>query len=266
MSSTRTEQRTHAHRCAHRAAPLARAAAACPPRTSVTARPRCPAPRARPWPGAAGGKGRGRGGCPKPLGSLPGALGMPAGRSAFSGEAGVVSQPHRHPKGAGTVSARGRLRGCLPLAGPGCCPSPAGSLGFSAGIPRLAGRAHVVAMPRGLAAPAAFGYQRAAGTCAGSGGDSTPALSPTPLGAGWRACCGAAMAAAQASGIPAVISAPHPFLPFPRSLQPEESPDGSHGSPHTSRLAAPGVFRSSTSQRLANARRAVLWEAAKALH
>lgn len=63
-----------------------------------------------------------------------------------------------------------------------------------------------------------------------------------------------------------MISVLYPFLPFPQSLQPEKSPDGCHSSPHTSRLAAPRVFHSSTSQRLANARRAVLRAAGKALH
>lgn len=47
------------------------------------------------------------------------------------------------------------------------------------------------------------------------------------------ACCAAAPAPGRAGGISSVISALYPFLPSPRSLQPEKSPDGCHSSPHT---------------------------------
>lgn len=92
------------------------------------------------------------------------------------------------------------------------------------GVPAAPGRARLSPMP--LSCPV--------GTAAGSGGDSTAALWPAPPGAGWRGVLRCSPASGRAGGISSVISALHPFLPSPRSLQPEKSPDGCHSAPHTS--------------------------------
>lgn len=131
-------------------------------------------------------------------GRLPQTSREPAGcfgaafQQLLSGEAGLMSQPHWQPTGAGMVSRRGRLGRWLPLARLRCCPSLAGAPGSAAASPRLAGRAQAIAVPPDLAVPAVFGCRCAAGTCAGSGRDSTSALSPAPARAGWRGvlwCC-----------------------------------------------------------------------------
>lgn len=108
-----------------------------------------------------------------------------------------MSQACRQPKAAGMgrrlpVSRRGHLGRCLPLARLRCCHSLAGAPGTAAGSLCLTSHARVVAVLPDLAASAAFGYRCAVGTRAGSGGDSTSALSPVPPGAGWRGvlwCC-----------------------------------------------------------------------------
>lgn len=177
----------------------------------------------------------------------------------------MISQACGQPRGAGTgcrmpASRKGRLERCSPPSRLRCYPSLSGAPGTTAGSPVAP------AVPGCPCCPWLPVIRVPWGRVRGQAGTARRHFRQRRREQVGGACCGVAPASGRAGGISSVISVLYPFLLFSQSLQPEKSPDGCHSSPHASWLAAPRVFHSSTSQRLSDARRAVLREAAEALH